>query len=87
MNDMINVICSNDNLARKLIFQNTKITRNGDLFKSVVKDTQKACQKEANTLNLILNKPEQNSRVVYPYAKQLYGGLQLPSKFLIVLRL
>ena len=44
VNDMINVICSNDNLTRKLIFQNTKNTRNGDLFKKVVEDSQKACQ-------------------------------------------
>lgn len=54
VNDMINVICSNDNLARKLIFQNTKNTRNGDLFKSVVKDTQKACQERGENFEFDL---------------------------------
>ena len=49
VNDMINVICSNDNLARKLIFQNTKNTRNGDLFKKVVEDSKKACQERDET--------------------------------------
>ena len=44
VNDMINVICSNDYLARKLVFLNTKNSRNGELFKKVVADSQKACQ-------------------------------------------
>ena len=49
VNDMINVICSNDNLAKKLIFQNTKNTRNGELFKKVVEDSEKACIERGET--------------------------------------
>jgi len=40
---MINVICSNDYLVKKLVFQNTKNSSNGELFKKVVADSQKAC--------------------------------------------
>ena len=49
VNDMITVICSNDYLARKLVFQNTKNSRNGELFKKVVADSQKACQERGET--------------------------------------
>ena len=43
VNDIINVICSNDYLVKKLVFQNTKSSSNGELFKKVVADSQKAC--------------------------------------------
>ena len=35
--------CSNDYLVKKLVFQNTKSSSNGELFKKVVADSQKAC--------------------------------------------
>ena len=39
--DMVDVICSNDNFSRKLIFTNSKNTRNNEVYVQVLKEVEK----------------------------------------------
>ena len=39
--DMVDVICSNDNFARKLIFTNSKNTKNNEVYCKVQKEVEK----------------------------------------------
>ena len=47
VNDLVNLICSNEYMTRKLIYENTKNSRNGMLYEKIIKQIITLC-KERN---------------------------------------
>lgn len=43
VDDMVNIICSDDHLVKRLIFENTKNTRNAMLYAKIMKEIKKVC--------------------------------------------
>lgn len=44
VNDLVNVVCSNEYLTKKLIYENTKNSRNGMLYQKIIKEISKLCE-------------------------------------------
>eukprot|EP00112_Aurelia_sp_Birch-Aquarium-sp1_P020940 Seg551.7 transcript_id=Seg551.7/GoldUCD/mRNA.D3Y31 product="hypothetical protein" protein_id=Seg551.7/GoldUCD/D3Y31 len=42
--DLIDVVCSDEYFSKKLIFTNTKTSKNGEIYLKVIKEVQKRCQ-------------------------------------------
>ena len=42
--DLIDVVCSNEYFSKKLIFTNTKTSKNGEIHLKVIKEVRKHCQ-------------------------------------------
>ena len=49
VDDLVNIICEDDYLKRKLIFENTKNTRNSDFDIKIIKEVKKCCERRNKT--------------------------------------
>ena len=49
VDDLVNIICEDDYLKRKLIFENTKNTRNSDFYIKIIKEVKKCCERRSKT--------------------------------------
>ena len=53
--DLIDVVCSDEYFSKKLIFTNTKTSKNGEIYVKVIKELQKRCQARGkeHTFNIV----------------------------------
>ena len=52
--DLIDVVCSDEYFSKKLIFTNTKTSKNGEIYVKVIKELQKRCQARGKyTFNIV----------------------------------
>ena len=49
VDDLVNIICEDDYMKRKLIFENTKNKRNSELYEKIIREVKKSCENRDKT--------------------------------------
>ena len=49
VDDLVNIICEDDYMKRKLISENTKNKRNSELYEKIIREVKKSCENRDKT--------------------------------------